>query len=379
MMVEMTSRERVLTALEHREPDKVPIDFGGVHTSLHDHAHRNLMQFLGLDGPDAPIQEICQQIVYPDRRILQLFGADIIGVYPKPASGWKLRVDPVRDKWMDEWGTVWVRPRDGYFYDIEEHVMKNFNVDDLKEYNFPDPRNRGRIEGLREEIGKIRERTDKAIIFFNASWGLWESLWLLRGFEQAYVDIASNRKFVEKFFEKMLWWSEAFWDTVLSEVGDLIDVVQIGDDLGTQRGPVFNPELYRSLLKPFHKELVRFIKTKTDARVYFHTCGSIYWAIEDFIDCGIDILNPVQVGAFNMDSKILKREFGENISFWGGGCDNYLLLHGKPADIENEVQGRIADFAPQGGFIFASIHNIQANTPPENIHAMYTTAVKYRN
>jgi uroporphyrinogen decarboxylase len=375
----MTSRERVLAALEHREPDKVPIDFGGVHTSLHDHAHRSLMEFLGLAGPEATIQEICQQIVYPDKRILEHFGADIIGVYPKPASGWKLEIDPVEDTWKDEWGTVWVRPKDGYFYDIREHAMKNFSVDDLKEYNFPDPANRGRIAGLREEIGKRRECTDKAIIFFNASWGLWESLWLLRGFEQAYVDIASDRKFVRMFFEKMLWWSKIFWDTVLTYVGDLIDVVQIGDDLGTQRGPVFNPELYRSLLKPFHKELVRFIKTKTNAKVYFHTCGSVYWAIEDFIDCGIDILNPVQVGAFNMDSKILKREFGEKISFWGGGCDNHVLLHGKPEGVRREVQRRIADFAPGGGFIFASIHNIQANTPPENIQAMYSTAVEYRN
>jgi uroporphyrinogen decarboxylase len=375
----MTSRERVLAALEHREPDKVPIDFGGIHTSLHSFAHRNLMKFLGLRGPEAKVQEICQQIVYPDKRILELYGADVTGVYPKPASGWKLEIDPVEDKWKDEWGTVWVRPEDGFFYDIQEHAMKNIGVDELKEYKFPDPGSRGRIAGLREEIRKLRECTDKAIIFFNASWGLWESLWLLRGFEQGYVDIASDRKFVHMFFEKMLWWSKIFWDNVLAHVGDLIDVVQIGDDLGTQRGPVFNPELYRTLLKPFHRELVCFIKTKTDAKVYFHTCGSVYWAIEDFIDCGIDVLNPVQVGASNMDSKILKRKFGKNISFWGGGCGNHVLLHGKPEDVSREVRRRITDFAPGGGFIFASIHNIQANTPPENIHAMYTTALNYRD
>ena len=375
----MTSRERVLAALEHQEPDKVPIDCGGIHTSLHDHAHRNLKKFLGLDGPEAAVQEICQQIVYPDKRILDLFEVDVLGVYPKPQSNWKLEIDPVKDEWIDEWGTVWVRPKDGYFYDIHKHAMTNFNVDDLKEYKFPDPGNRGRIAGLREEIMKLRECTDKAIIFFNAAWGLWESLWLLRGFEQAYIDIASNRMFVELFFKKMLWWSKAFWEIVLSEVGDLVDVVQIGDDLGTQRGPAFNPELYRSLLKPFHKDLVDFIKTKTKAKVYFHSCGSVYWAIQDFIDCGIDILNPVQVGAYNMDSQLLKKEYGEHICFWGGGCDNHVLLQGKTKDVEREVKRRIADFKPGGGFIFAPIHNVQANTPPENIHTMYSTAVKYRN
>jgi uroporphyrinogen decarboxylase len=257
--------------------------------------------------------------------------------------------------------------------------MRDFTIDELKDHDFSNPGDRWRITGLRGEIEALRERTGKAIIFFNASWGLWESLWLLRGFEQAYIDIASNRRFVELFFEKMLHWSMAYWDSVLDEVGDVIDVVQIGDDLGTQRGSAFNPEVYRSLLKPCHRELVGFIKTKTEARVYIHTCGSVSWAIQDFIDCGIDILNPVQVGAHNMDSKFLKKEFGEHISFWGGGCDNNVLLQGNPGDVEEEVKRRIADFAPGGGFVFASIHNIQANTPPENIHAMYSTAVKHRS
>jgi uroporphyrinogen decarboxylase len=233
------------------------------------------------------------------------------------------------------------------------------------------------VKGLRDEVCVLHKNTDKAIIMFNASWGIWESLWLLRGFEQSYIDIASNKKFVERFFDKMLQWSKFFWESVLREIGDLIDVVQLGDDLGTQRGPVFNPHVYRSLLKPLHKELVSFIKTKTVAKVYFHTCGSIRWAIPDFIDCGIDILNPVQVGAFDMDSRTLKKEFGEDLSFWGGGCDTDVLLRGSRQDVEEEVKRRLEDFSSGGGFVFASIHNIQANTPPENIHAMYTTAIKY--
>jgi len=374
----MKSRDRVNAALNHKEPDMVPIDFGGVHTSLHDYAHRNLKKYYNLDGPEAEIQEPLQQIVFPDERILKKFQVDVAGVYPKISSSWEFKVDPIKDEWSDEWGNWYVRPKRGYFYDIKEHVMSNFTIEDLKKYKMPDPSDKARTQGLRDEILDIRKKTDKAIIIFNAAWGLWECLWLMRGFEQAYIDIASNRKFVELFFDKMLWWQKTFWGNVLDEVGDLVDVIQIGDDLGTERGPVFNPETYKLLLKPRHKEYVSFLKSKSEAKIYMHSCGDVSWVIDDFIECGIDILNPVQVSASNMDSKELKRKFGDEIVFWGGGCDTKVLLLGTPDQVKEEVKRRINDFAPGGGFIFASIHNIQANTPPENIAAMFETAVKLR-
>jgi uroporphyrinogen decarboxylase len=377
-MKNMTSRERVAASLEHKEPDKVPIDFGGVHTSLHDFAHRNLKKYLKLPGPEAVIQETLQQIVHPDKRIMEMFQNDVIGIYPKSSSTWTLKIDPVKDEFTDEWGTRYVRPKNGYFYDIKDPAMKDFTIEDLKNYKFPDPGDKGRVKGLRKEVLELHENTDKALIMYSAVWGPWESLWLLRGFEQAYIDIAGNIKFVELFFEKILGWTISFWENVLSEVGDLVNVVQISDDLGTQRGPMFNPDVYRLLLKPCHKELVDAIKAGTNAKIYFHTCGSVYWAINDFIDCGIDILNPVQVGANNMDSKTLKRDFGDRISFWGGGCDINVISNGTPEQVKEEVKKRMTDLSPGGGFVFASIHNIQANTPPENIFTMYDTAVKYR-
>ena len=377
-MAGMSSKQRLKTALEHKEPDMIPIDFGGAHTSLHDYAHRALKKYYKLDGPEAPIQEILQQIVFPDERILDLFGADVKGVYPRAASNWKLKIDPVKDEWTDEWGTVYVRPKGGFFYDIKKHVMADFTIEDLKKYEFPDPYDVSRKKNLRQEIQKIREGTDKAVIIFNYTWGLWESLWLFRGFEQAYIDIVAEKKFVAYFWDKLLWWMKAFWENLLEDIGDEIDVLQLGDDLGTQRGPVFNPIMYKEMLKPLHKDLISFIKERTNAKIYFHSCGDISWAIDDFIECGIDIINPVQVGADNMESKVLKKNFGDRISFWGGGCDTKVLLSGSAEDVREEVKRRINDFAPRGGFIFASIHNIQANTPPENIAAMYETAVELR-
>jgi len=374
----MTSRERVLTALEHEEADMVPIDFGGAQTSIHPFAHKNLKQYLGIKDSEEKIQDMICQVSTPDKRLLELFEVDIISIFPKPPSFWKLEVDTEKDEWINEWGTKFVRPKEGYFYDIEEPAMKDFTLKDLENYEPPDPVDDARFRGLREEVLDLYENTDKALIVFCGAWGIWEMLMLLRGFEQAYIDIA-EKQFAELFFNKLLLWEKSFFNKLLNNIGDFVNIVAISDDLGTQQGPVFNPEIYRSLLKPKHKELVSSIKSKTNAKVYIHSCGSVYWAIKDFIDCGIDVLNPVQVDAYNMDSKTLKRDLGDSISFWGGGCRNNILLQGSTEEVEEEVKKRMADFKPKGGYVFAPIHHIQANTPPENIVTMFNTALKYRN
>ncbi|MCL4385724.1 MAG: hypothetical protein M1479_02450 [Actinobacteria bacterium] len=377
-MSDLTSRERINIALNHIEPDKFPIDFGCLHSSLHINAHRNLMKFFGLEGPEAKIQDILQQVVFPDSRILEKFQSDVVGVYSKPPSNWELSIDPVKDEFLDEWGTTYTRPKGGYFYDIKIPAMKDFTLEDLKNYKLPDPTDEARFRGLRKEILDLYNNSDKAILLYSPVWGFWESLWQLRGFEQAYIDIAANKDFVSYYWDKMLWWNISFWEKILKEVGDIIDVVGISDDLGSQRGPMFNPEFYRSMLKPKHKKLVDAIKRNTKAKVYLHSCGSVAWAIKDFIECGIDILNPVQVSASDMDSKKLKKEFGKDIVFWGGGCDPEILLRGSKKEIEEEVKRRIDDLSPNGGFVFASIHSIQANTPPENIATMFQTAINSR-
>jgi len=378
-MCYLTSRERMKMSLNHIEPDKFPIDFGNLHSSLHINAHKNLMKFFGLKEAEAKIQDIFQQVVFPDPRIMEKFQTDVVGVFSKPPSNWKLFIDPVKDEYIDEWGTTYIRPKGGYFYDIKIPIMKNFTLEDLKNYKMPDPIDEARFKGLRKEILDLVNNSSKAIILYSPVWGLWESLWQLRGFEQAYIDIASNKDFINYYWDNMLWWNISFWGKILKEVGDLVDVVGIGEDLGTQRGPMFNPEFYRSMLKPRHKKLVDTIKSNTNAKVYIHSCGSVAWVIKDFIECGIDILNPVQVKASDMDSKKLKKEFGKDIVFWGGGCDPEVLLKGTKKEIEEEVKRRINDLSPNGGFVFASVHNIQSNTPPENIATMFQTAIDLRN
>ncbi len=164
---------------------------------------------------------------------------------------------------------------------------------------------------------------------------------------------------------------------MLDLVGDYVQVIKMDDDLGFKNGPLFSPELYRKIYKPRHKKIIELIKSKTDAKIFIHSDGSIVDFIPDFIDLGIDIINPVEVTAKNMDSSFLKKEFGKDISFWGGGCSNSILEKGTPGEVIKEVQKRILDFAPGGGFIFGSIHCIQPFIPPENIVALFDTAYKY--
>jgi uroporphyrinogen decarboxylase len=191
------------------------------------------------------------------------------------------------------------------------------------------------------------------------------------------MDLAATPRLMEAFTERLLEWQMAYWDMALDEVGEYIDLVQLNEDLGTQRGPIMAPATFRKIYKPRMRRLVERIHKKTKARIYLHSCGSIYRFIPDIIEIGIEVLNPVQVNAVEMDSACLKREFGKDLTFWGGGCDPVVLQNGSPKDVANEVKRRIHDLAPGGGFVFGSVHNIQAKVPVENIVALFDAAKEF--
>jgi uroporphyrinogen decarboxylase len=162
------------------------------------------------------------------------------------------------------------------------------------------------------------------------------------------------------------------FEKTIDVVGEFVQIVEITDDLGMQQSPMISPDLYRRLIKPRQRRMCEFIKSKTDAYIYLHSCGSIAEFIPDFIDIGVDILNPIQVSAQGMDTGKLKRMFGKDLVFWGGGCDTQRVLpFGSPEDVREEVKRRLDDLAPGGGFVFCQVHNIQANIQPQNIMAMY--------
>ncbi len=377
----ITSRDRVVTALQHREPDRAPISFGGLHDSIHLYGHRALKKHLRLEGGEDIIQDPFQQIVFPDARLLDLFRSDIVPVYAKPAAGFSLayRDEGTNTTYMDEWGTKYRKPKEsGLYYDFERHVFSGKSIDEIGSHPFPDPAHPSRFEGLRDKVQKLLIETDKAIVAYAPTGGVYEHTYWLRGIEETFSDMVDNIELLEVLTEKILEWMLTFWEAYLREIGDLVQVVQIGDDLGGQYGPLFSPKLYRTLFKPKEGRLIELIRKNTDAKVYFHSCGSIIEFIPDLIEIGVEVLNPVQVQAARMGSAELKREFGKDLCFWGGGADPVAVMsNGTPEDVKREVKRRIEDFNIDGGYVFASIHNIQADVPPENVVAFFEAAIEF--
>ncbi|MEA1964079.1 MAG: uroporphyrinogen decarboxylase family protein [Candidatus Aerophobetes bacterium] len=368
----MKHRERLIESLNHKEPDRVPIDVGGITTGITEIAHRNLRQCLGIKGKEEIIDKI-QQLVKPNEEILKKFGIDTRYIY-LPAPEAIRGEDFPGDIWEDEWGVR--RRKAAYYYDMIDHPLKEATVNDLKKIKWPDPHLPARFEGLEEETKRLYQETDYALIV-NVTGSIFEFSWYLRGYENFMMDLIINPSFASALMDRMLEFQIGLFEEILNRVGKYVQVVQCGDDITTQNGPAISIEVYRKLVKSRQKKLFQFIKSKTDAKLFYHSCGSVYSFIPDLIEIGIDILNPIQVSAKDMETKRLKREFGKDISFWGGIDTQHILPFGSPAQVREEVKKRIDELAPGGGYILNSVHNLQADVPPENIVAMFETAIDY--
>ena len=378
----MNSRERVLAALEHRETDRVPIDLGGTTCStIAVRAHDELKEFLGLKGGRTRIRVIMQTVIKPDERILKRFNVDVRCIIPHYPSTWKPAIKVGKNGYYlkDEWGNELRMPKvKGYYFDRISFPLGKAHLEDLEKYEWPNPHDEGRWEGLKKVAKNLYENTGYALVASGGLMGIFELACSLRGMEKFLTDLIVDRRFAEKLMDKVLGYQLVYWDEFLGQVGDYVQVAHVSEDLGTQIGPIVSPDLFRKVIKPMDEKLWRSIKRKADVRLLLHSCGAIYQFIPDFIEMGVDALNPVQVAARNMDTRRLKAEFGERLTFWGGGCDTQRVLpYGSPREVKGEVKRRIKDLAPSGGFVFTQVHNIQAGTPPENIVAMFEAANEY--
>jgi uroporphyrinogen decarboxylase len=378
----MTARQRVLAAINHRQGDRVPIDLGGFQTGIHRVAYAQLLQYLGLHD-DVTILDPVQQFARPCEAILERFHIDTRYVFAHDPDSFTGSVERnVRNGRLwhdlkDEWGVVWSMPDESLYMDISHHPLAHATVETLGDHPFPKGDDPTRFTGVRDEALRLRRETPYALCT-NIGGSIHEICWHLRGLERWLTDMIENPVFCEALLDRTLAFWMGYYSEFLKEAGDLIDVVMIGDDLAGQSGPLFSPEFYRQVVKPRQKRLVQHIKSLTAAKVWYHTCGSVMPLIPDLIDNGVDILNPVQIGAADMDPKLLKSRYGDKLVFWGGGIDTqHVLPFASPDEVKQAVQRNLRLFKPGGGYVFNSVHNIEPGVPPENVVALFDAAYEY--
>lgn len=372
----MNHRERVLKALNHEEPDRVPLDLGGSCWSMVDVAYYNLKKYLHL-GPcdDEVIDRTWNLVAKFDERILEYFDIDIRRIYLREPEGYEVKIGEDKS-FIDKWG--FKRRIKGPYSELIDHPLRyEEDINTIKKFKFFNLDN-GMTKGLKNDAEYLKNNTDYAIAARKPMEGILEIPMWIRGFEQFLMDVVLNKKLVEALIGKVTDFAIEIWSLYLTDIGGYLDMVEFSDDISSQNGLLFSPELYKELVFPHYKRLLSFIKSKTKAKIVHHCCGTLATGgLQNLIDSGIDVLESLQPMSKNMDTTYVKDNFGSSCSFLGGVDIQYIIPFGTTKDVEKEVKRRIAIWAPGGGYIFGPTHELQPDSPPENIVAMYETAKKY--
>ncbi|HSW46776.1 MAG TPA: uroporphyrinogen decarboxylase family protein [Phycisphaerae bacterium] len=408
----MTSRERILAAIDHREPDRVPIDCGAMRsTGIQAIAYNRLKAHLDMQGGHTRVYDVVQQLAEPEDFCLERFGIDAINAGRQfPDTGWRdwtlpdgsaCQVPAYLDlrRQNGEWlahntegavvgkmvqgttyfsQTCWPFADDDWFGRLAQlpAVMSSIIWAGLPEPMYAEGHSPDNLQRIVAHIRHLRATQDRAIMLAVGA-NLFEWGTFLRRMDNFLLDLAGDRPKAEALLDRLVESHLAGFDRILPLVGDDVDIIQLGDDLGMENGPFMSPRMYREIFKPRHKILVDHIrKTHPGLKVFLHSCGSIAALLPDIIEAGFDIINPVQISARDMEPSRLKKDFGKDITFWGGGCDTQKILpRGTPRQVRDHVRRNIDVLGPGGGFVFCSVHNILAEVPPENVLAMYEAAL----
>jgi len=418
----LTSRERVWKVLNHEIPDRVPLDLGSTPvTGMVASTVYRLRRALGLskEGDRVKVVEPYQMLgeIAPDLR--EALGVDVVGLEGRKNlfgfenTGWKpwelfdgtpvlvpegfntepepdgsILMYPEGDKSTPPSGRM---PKDGFYFDSiirqppidEDGLRVEDNLEEFALFNDED------LEHFRRQSEYLYHNTDLAIVanFGGTGFGdiaLVPAPWLkhprgIRDIEEWYISLITRKGYIYEVFEGQCEIAMSNLELARQAVGDRVDVIFVsGTDFGTQNGPFMSQELYRELFKPFHQRVNDWVHTHTRWKTFIHTCGGVEPLLEDIIEAGFDILNPVQCSAAGMDPRELKRKYGDRLVFWGGGVDTQKTLpFGTPEEVRNEVRERLEILGQGGGFVFNPIHNVQANTPVENLLAMFEAVREY--
>ncbi len=405
----MTSRQRIDAALNHEPTDRVPIDVGGTRvTGIASLAYHRLLKHLGLEDP-IHLYDIKQQLALPSLDVMNRLGGDVVLVNRlAPTTGMPfLCVDQWKDSQLTdgspclapeayearfkEDGTVEVlhegevkayRTPGSLYFDICTTPLKHAQSKaDIDAFVFPDPWSEREATFLRDQVQQLYYGTDKALFggltLLNQSF--FEIGATLFGYEAFMMNLALKRDLMEYWLDRLLAHDLEILDTYLAITGPYLSVIHLNDDYGAQDALQISPTMYREMFKPRQRKWIEFVKARTHAKVFLHCDGAVEELLPDFIDIGIDILNPLQTNARGMDPEKIKRKYGKNLCFWGGGVETQTTLpFGTVEQITQEVRERIELLSQDSGYVFGTIHNIQADIPPEKILAVFETAMKTR-
>jgi uroporphyrinogen decarboxylase len=412
----MTPRERVLASLEHREPDRLAVDLGSNPSAgISAVAHANLVRHLGLADHRTWVYDVVQQLAQPSDELLARLDVDAVDIgrtFDATDADWKpvtlpSGVDVEIPAWFDpveqengaweafnaEGLRIASMPRGAAFFD-QTHwpyldgypddysdlakVMPNVLWSGLVHSPWNHAGDDGFWEALRAQTQALRASTDRALMVV-VGCNLFEWGTFLRRIDNFLMDLVVDTANVERLLDALLELHFETLDHVFESVGDLVDIVRFGDDLGMDNGPLMSPDTYRAIFKPRHAALNAYVHERSPMKTFLHSCGSLYELLPDIIETGVDILNPVQITARDMEPAKLKAEFGDAITFWGGGADTRVVLpRGTPDEVRDHVRRNIETLAPGGGFVFATAHNMLPDIPPENIEAMFEAIDEYR-
>lgn len=368
-----TSRERVLAALEHREPDRVPICLGASGASVTDAVYFQLKERYKIEGDVEPFRSGHGDNIY-DPRVFDKLGGDFRHVFLKSSTEFKAVVNE-DGSYINEWGVTVKKV--GMFNEWIDNPLIDADYADLDTFCWPKPYGGSRDRGLVEQAKWYYDNTDFAIAARSPSRGFFDLGIQLLGFERFMTDMMLNKEFIHKFMHKMLEVLVGFYDVLLDKAGPYIHIVETQGDLGHQNGPFMSPGLFKEFFKPYYTELNKFIKSKApNVKIYTHSCGSVEPLIYDLIESGIEVLNPVQPLAVGMDTSELKKKYGKDVVFHGG-IDLQEALAGSPEMVEKEVKQRIKDLAPGGGYILAPANVVQSDVPIDNLILLFELAEKY--
>ncbi len=382
----MTSRERLLKALKHQEPDKVPFDMGSTQlTGIAASTYVKLRKHLGLPTELINLSDEIQQVALPSEDILEMLGVDTRGLFPLCSHNLDVGLNSVEVgeflEYIDEWGITHHLPKEnGHWYSMVNSPLENKDAvaESIQNHSWPEAGEQKRIESLRQRAVEARAK-GKAVVLKGICAGLFEMHQRIRGMENAMMDSMLYPEFSDLLIGKIADLKIEFWNMALDELHDVVDVIVEADDYGTQASQLISPDQFRISYKPHIQRVIDVIKQKApNSSIFFHSCGNVRPIIPDFIEMGIDILNPVHITAEGMDPISLKKDFGNNICFWGGGVESQNILpNGTPQQVSDDVKSNIEALAVGGGFVFNTVHNIQPDVPVENIIAMVEALHKY--